>query len=121
MWYALSIMAGVGNGVASVGALGLVGHYFERRRHLAAFLLMCAPCTGIILLAPFHNFLAETYGVEGAMLVLGALVVQLLPLAMLIREPDGRESEEERCADGASMFEKNKHFSIFSSQGSHCN
>lgn len=101
-WYALASSAGIGNGIASVGGFGLVGHYFERKRHLAAFLLMCAPCSLIIASAPTHQYLADRFGVSGSMLVLSCVMLQLFPLSMLIREP-AKATADSSSADGETV------------------
>ncbi|XP_046533457.1 monocarboxylate transporter 11 isoform X2 [Equus quagga] len=66
-------------------ALGTLSRYFSRRRVLAVGLALTGNGASSLLLAPTLQFLLDTFGWRGALLLLGAITLHLTPCGALLR------------------------------------
>lgn len=66
-------------------ALGTLSRYFSRRRVLAVGLALTGNGASSLLLAPALQFLLDTFGWRGALLLLGAVTLHLTPCGALLR------------------------------------
>lgn len=87
LFVSVGCIAALGGGIAHVGVFAIIGFYFDRKRQLAGLLLMCAPGLSIVVIAPLTEYLIERYTWNGALLIIGALQLNMLPAAMLLRDP----------------------------------
>ena len=59
--------------------------YFDKRRSLACGLIMCGYSVGVFLLPPLIQLSISMYGWQGALFILGALVLQVMVCGALLR------------------------------------
>lgn len=63
----------------------MVGMYFEKRRPLANALSSAGECISTFILTPLFQLLIDSYSWRGALLILGALQLNLCVCGMLLR------------------------------------
>uniref|UniRef100_A0A8C5VRP2 Monocarboxylate transporter 11 n=1 Tax=Microcebus murinus TaxID=30608 RepID=A0A8C5VRP2_MICMU len=85
VYLGLGLLAGSGWALAFAPALGTLSRYFSRRRVLAVGLALTGNGASSLLLAPALQFLLDTFGWRGALLLLGALTLHLTPCGALLR------------------------------------
>ncbi|XP_004638428.2 monocarboxylate transporter 11 isoform X1 [Octodon degus] len=85
LYLGLGLLAGSGWALAFAPALGTLSRYFSRRRVLAVGLALTGNGASSLLLAPALQFLLDTFGWRGALLLLGAVTLHLTPCGALLR------------------------------------
>lgn len=70
-----------------VGANVMVAQHFEKRRTAASSLLFTASGLNTALMSRLVEFFREEYGVRGAFLLYGAVLLNAFPAAILLRSP----------------------------------
>uniref|UniRef100_A0A8C9AFR0 Monocarboxylate transporter 11 n=1 Tax=Prolemur simus TaxID=1328070 RepID=A0A8C9AFR0_PROSS len=85
LYLGLGLLAGSGWALAFAPALGTLSRYFSRRRVLAVGLALTGNGASSLLLAPALQFLLDTFGWRGALLLLGAITLHLTPCGALLR------------------------------------
>uniref|UniRef100_A0A9L0JFG5 Monocarboxylate transporter 11 n=1 Tax=Equus asinus TaxID=9793 RepID=A0A9L0JFG5_EQUAS len=78
-------LIGFGWALVFAPALGTLSRYFSRRRVLAVGLALTGNGASSLLLAPTLQFLLDTFGWRGALLLLGAITLHLTPCGALLR------------------------------------
>ncbi|XP_038045211.1 monocarboxylate transporter 11-like isoform X2 [Patiria miniata] len=86
------------------GAFGCIckitlGIYFNERLTLATSIALMGQPESLIVFSMFAQFLLETFGPRGNLLILGALTMHLVPCAMLLRprQVSGHRQYPRRC------------------------
>ncbi|GFO42643.1 monocarboxylate transporter 5 [Plakobranchus ocellatus] len=116
----LICMAGKGIcvGTAFVPAIAMISQYFERRRSIATALAYCGLGVGMMAAPPFVEYLKENFGISGMFLIVGALEMNSVPAAMLLRplsrykyvifrdEDDGESESDGEEGDAKNRTEK---------------
>ena len=82
--FSLSAFLGFGFALASLPALTMIGRYFKKRRSLANGLSRSGGAATFFL-APLLQFLVDSYGWQGCLLVIAGLELHLIACAMLFR------------------------------------
>uniref|UniRef100_A0A673TP09 Monocarboxylate transporter 11 n=1 Tax=Suricata suricatta TaxID=37032 RepID=A0A673TP09_SURSU len=85
LYLGLGVLAGSGWALVFAPALGTLSRYFSRRRVLAVGLALTGNGASSLLLAPTLQFLLDTFGWRGALLLLGAITLHLAPCGALLR------------------------------------
>lgn len=85
LYLGLGLLAGSGWALVFAPALGTLSRYFSRRRVLAVGLALTGNGASSLLLAPALQFLLDTFGWRGALLLLGAVTLHLTPCGALLR------------------------------------
>ncbi|XP_070084186.1 monocarboxylate transporter 11 isoform X1 [Equus caballus] len=85
LYLGLGVLAGFGWALVFAPALGTLSRYFSRRRVLAVGLALTGNGASSLLLAPTLQFLLDTFGWRGALLLLGAITLHLTPCGALLR------------------------------------
>uniref|UniRef100_A0A2K6FIL6 Monocarboxylate transporter 11 n=1 Tax=Propithecus coquereli TaxID=379532 RepID=A0A2K6FIL6_PROCO len=85
LYLGLGLLAGSGWALVFAPALGTLSRYFSRRRVLAVGLALTGNGASSLLLAPALQFLLDTFGWRGALLLLGAITLHLTPCGALLR------------------------------------
>ncbi|KAL1475174.1 hypothetical protein MTO96_020147 [Rhipicephalus appendiculatus] len=70
-----------------VAANVLVAQHFEKRRAMACSLVYTVSGLNNVLLPPLVEFLRTTYGVRGAFLLYGAILLNAIPPVIVLRSP----------------------------------
>ncbi|XP_068919247.1 monocarboxylate transporter 11 [Petaurus breviceps papuanus] len=85
LYLGLGLLAGSGWALVFAPALGTVSQYFSRHRVLAVGLALTGNGVASLLLAPVLQFLLDAFGWRGALLLLGATTLHLIPCGALLR------------------------------------
>ncbi|KAL4712921.1 hypothetical protein ACJJTC_011991 [Scirpophaga incertulas] len=83
--FTIGVGAGFGFGLIYLPAIVSVTVWFERYRSLATGIAVCGSGLGTFLFAPITNKLVEEYGWRGAMAIIGAFVLNCVPLGLMFR------------------------------------
>lgn len=76
---------GLCTGTAFVPTIGMISQYFDKRRSIATSLAYCGLGVGSMAAPPVVEYLKETYGLLGMFLIVGALEMNAVAAAMLLR------------------------------------
>ncbi|XP_077021816.1 monocarboxylate transporter 11 isoform X2 [Tamandua tetradactyla] len=85
LYLGLGLLAGSGWSLVFAPALGTLSLYFSSRRVLALGLALTGNGVVSLLLAPSVQFLLDTFGWRGALLLLGAFTLHLIPCGAVLR------------------------------------
>lgn len=81
------ICFGIGNASIYGNILVMLGIYFRKRRSLANGLALAGASIGQFALPPFIEYLLETYGLQGSILLVGGAYFHVVAAASLFRPP----------------------------------
>ncbi|CAL1531968.1 unnamed protein product [Lymnaea stagnalis] len=85
LYFTSGIMAGVGFGLIYLPAIVCVAQYFEKRRSFATGLAVCGSGFGTFILAPITEMLVHEYKWQGAMLILGGVILNVVACGIIFR------------------------------------
>jgi len=97
LYVTAGVMAGLGFGLIYLPAIVCVAQYFEKKRSFATGLAVCGSGFGTFILAPATEKLVEEYKWQGAMLILGGVILNIVVCGIIFRpleEPDETESSK---------------------------
>ncbi|XP_059046184.1 monocarboxylate transporter 14 isoform X2 [Achroia grisella] len=83
--FTIGVGAGFGFGLIYLPAIVSVTVWFERYRSLATGIAVCGSGLGTFLFAPITSALISEYGWRGAMAIIGALILNCVPLGLMFR------------------------------------
>ncbi|KAJ8729251.1 hypothetical protein PYW08_000832 [Mythimna loreyi] len=83
--FTIGVGTGFGFGLIYLPAIVSVTVWFERYRSLATGIAVCGSGLGTFLFAPITSVLIENYGWRGAMAIIGALILNCVPLGLIFR------------------------------------
>ncbi|XP_076098912.1 monocarboxylate transporter 2-like isoform X2 [Mytilus galloprovincialis] len=69
----------------------LLGTYFSKRRAMANGIAISGCCLGGLFCPPLYRYLLDNYGLRGALLLTGGILMHNIPMACLLR-PNGKAS-----------------------------
>ncbi|XP_005099249.1 uncharacterized protein LOC101855494 [Aplysia californica] len=81
------LMAGCSCGLVFVPSIVIVNGYFHEKRGLANGIITSGSGAGLLCLAPFINFLLERYHLEGTVLILAGILLNMCVFSSLYRPP----------------------------------
>ncbi|XP_035446775.1 monocarboxylate transporter 12 [Spodoptera frugiperda] len=81
----IGVGTGFGFGLIYLPAIVSVTVWFERYRSLATGIAVCGSGLGTFLFAPITSALIENYGWRGAMAIIGALILNCVPLGLIFK------------------------------------
>ncbi|KAJ0182023.1 hypothetical protein K1T71_002745 [Dendrolimus kikuchii] len=81
----IGVGAGFGFGLIYLPAIVSVTIWFERYRSLATGIAVCGSGLGTFLFAPITAALIDAYGWRGAMAIIGAFILNCVPLGLMFR------------------------------------
>lgn len=84
----LYLIVGFGFGLIYLPAIVCVTCYFEKRRAFATGIAVCGSGLGTFIFAPLTEFLVDTYGWKGAMLLIAGIVLNCAVFGALFRPPE---------------------------------
>lgn len=76
---------GISNACLFGNGLVMIGHYFDKRRSLANALALTGASIGQFVMPPVLQYLIDTYGLSGTILVMGSLYLELIVCGALYR------------------------------------
>ncbi|XP_049880242.1 monocarboxylate transporter 12-B [Pectinophora gossypiella] len=83
--FTIGVGAGFGFGLIYLPAIVSVTVWFERYRSLATGIAVCGSGLGTFLFAPITKALITEYGWRGAMAIIGAFILNCVPLGLMFR------------------------------------
>ncbi|KAJ0019867.1 hypothetical protein NQD34_007436 [Periophthalmus magnuspinnatus] len=85
LYLTMGILQGTGISFSWVAANSMVSHYFVRWRPIAYAISSSGECVFAIIFGPFFQWLIETYGWQGALLIIAALQLNICVCGALMR------------------------------------
>ncbi|XP_014362186.2 monocarboxylate transporter 12 [Papilio machaon] len=83
--FTIGVGTGLGFGLIYLPAIVSVTVWFERYRSLATGIAVCGSGLGTFLFAPITSSLISNYGWRGAMAIIGALILNCIPLGLMFK------------------------------------
>lgn len=90
------IIFGIGHGMLSGPIICILADYFENKRAIANGIAMSACSVGGLLFAPLCRFLLDEYDLQGTLLILGGILLNILVAGSLLRPIDFFSVEKRR-------------------------
>ena len=81
-------LSGIGIGFCYGPSVIIVGMYFEKRRALATGITFSASSGGSFCFPPLIEYCLDSYGLSGALLIMGGVMFHMCAIGMLFRSPD---------------------------------
>ncbi|XP_045459122.1 monocarboxylate transporter 13 [Melitaea cinxia] len=83
--FTIGLGSGMGFGLIYLPAIVSVTVWFERYRSLATGIAVCGSGLGTFLFAPITSALIDYYGWRGAMAIIGAFILNCIPLGLIFK------------------------------------
>lgn len=80
------LSTGIGTAFTSSINVALIEQYFTKHRSSASGLAFSGSCIGSMLFPALMEILISKYGVQGSFLIMGGIILNAIPVAMLLRE-----------------------------------
>ncbi|CAG2210650.1 unnamed protein product [Mytilus edulis] len=91
LFFTLSFLVGVGMALILPPSIYLLGTYFSKRRAMANGIAISGCCLGGLVCPPLYRYLLDNYGLRGALLLTGGILMHDIPMACLLR-PNSKSS-----------------------------
>ncbi|XP_074088392.1 monocarboxylate transporter 9 [Macrotis lagotis] len=85
LFFSYGTVVGLGCGLIYTAAVTITCQYFDKRRGLALGLISTGSSVGLFIYAALQRELLELYGLDGCLLIVGALALNILPCGSLMR------------------------------------
>ncbi|XP_063771689.1 monocarboxylate transporter 14 [Pseudophryne corroboree] len=102
LFLTFGVTAGIGSGMVYLPAVVMVGQYFQKRRALAQGLSTTGTGFGTFLITVLLKYLCAEFGWRNAMIIQGAVTLNLCVCGALMRPLDCREKYSVEKAGGHS-------------------
>ncbi|XP_020749276.2 monocarboxylate transporter 2 [Odocoileus virginianus] len=118
LYLTMGFICGIGLAFNLQPALTIVGKYFYKKRPVANGLAMAGSPVFLSTLAPFNQFLFNTYGWKGSFMILGGLLLNCCVAGSLMRPVEPKASTESKNKVGvretdSSMKKRQKQLSVW--------
>ncbi|XP_056419089.1 monocarboxylate transporter 14 isoform X2 [Hyla sarda] len=91
LFFTFGVTAGIGSGMVYLPAVVMVGQYFQKRRALAQGLSTTGTGFGTFLITVLLKYLCAEYGWRNAMIIQGAVTLNLCVCGALMRPLESRD------------------------------
>lgn len=121
LFFSYGIIVGLGCGLLYTATVTITCQYFDSRRGLALGLISTGSSVGLFIYAALQRMLIEFYGLDGCLLIVGALALNILACGSLMRPlhvsdcPSPEKPAPENVPDRYSIYnerEKNQEENI---------
>ncbi|XP_046510060.1 monocarboxylate transporter 9 [Equus quagga] len=85
LFFSYGIVVGLGCGLLYTATVTITCQYFDSRRGLALGLISTGSSVGLFIYAALQKLLIESYGLDGCLLIVGALALNILACGSLMR------------------------------------
>ncbi|XP_006895647.1 PREDICTED: monocarboxylate transporter 9 [Elephantulus edwardii] len=85
LFFSYGIIVGLGCGLLYTATVTITCQYFDSRRGLALGLISTGSSVGLFIYAALQKMLIEFYGLDGCLLIVGALALNILACGSLMR------------------------------------
>ncbi|KAM4771478.1 monocarboxylate transporter 14 [Rhinophrynus dorsalis] len=117
LFFTFGVTAGVGSGMVYLPAVVMVGQYFQKRRALAQGLSTTGTGFGTFLITVLLKYLCKEFGWRNAMIIQGAVSLNLCVCGALMRPLDDTERCTIDCEEKASVQKDDKERSLLDAEG----
>ncbi len=93
LYVTLGGVVGFGTGLILVVSLSMIPHYFDKYLGLATALTLSGYGIGLFLFSIINHYLVSCYGLQGSLLILGAISLHAIPLGLLMKVPQTENVE----------------------------
>ncbi|XP_067128313.1 monocarboxylate transporter 12-B-like [Centruroides vittatus] len=100
------IVGGIGFGFIYLPAIVTVGYYFETKRAFATGIAVCGSGVGAFIMPPIVNYLNETYGWRGCLLLLSSIIMHCCVFGSLFRPLVPNEDNSSESKEDIPNFDK---------------
>ncbi|GFS78989.1 hypothetical protein NPIL_269191 [Nephila pilipes] len=84
----------IGFGLSTVIHMMIINHYFDKYKASALGLGYSGDCFGTFAFPVIMENLLSTYGVRGTFSILGGIVLNVIPMALLLKKPPWIKDEK---------------------------
>lgn len=98
-------LLGIGQGMCNTGAIVILGYYFPDQASIASGVSISGGALGIFFHPPLLQFLVDWYGLQGALLLSGAIAFQGSVFGALMR-PSSLERKAIHSRQGGNVLQK---------------
>ncbi|XP_052746207.1 monocarboxylate transporter 13 isoform X2 [Bicyclus anynana] len=120
LYFSFGAMVGTGAGLAFPPTVYIVTSYFVRLRGLANGICMSGSAFGSIILPPVLRYLLEEFGYQGAVLILGGIMLNVWAAALLFQPVEvhmvkkyKEVEEDDECPQDDILFEEEEPVEAF--------
>ncbi|XP_041373548.1 monocarboxylate transporter 13-like [Gigantopelta aegis] len=106
LYFTFGIITGLSFGAAHLAAITAVTFYFDKFRNVATGVAVTGVGVGTLIFPPLIRALVDVYSWRGAMLLLGAVSLNLCVCGALIRPVDRPELKKSQTSLDPTMFRK---------------
>ncbi|XP_071086175.1 monocarboxylate transporter 12-like [Haliotis cracherodii] len=106
LFLTVSLVAGLGMGLAGTGAIVVLGYYFPKRAAIASSICFTGGGLGIFVHPTLFQFLLEKYGFHGAYLITGGITFHTCVAGMLMRPAVTERRRQQRILGGQTLTQK---------------
>ncbi|XP_036022892.1 monocarboxylate transporter 9 [Onychomys torridus] len=92
LFFSYGIIVGLGCGLLYTATVTITCQYFDSRRGLALGLISTGSSVGLFIYAALQRVLIEFYGLDGCLLIVGALALNILACGSLMRPLQSSDS-----------------------------
>ncbi|KAJ1061584.1 hypothetical protein K5549_002619 [Capra hircus] len=96
LYFTMGLICGLGLAFNLQPALTIIGKYFYKKRPVANGLAMAGSPVFLSTLAPFNQYLLNTYGWKGSFMILGGLLLNCCVAGSLMRPVEPKASTESK-------------------------
>ncbi|XP_052496349.1 monocarboxylate transporter 2 [Budorcas taxicolor] len=96
LYFTMGLICGIGLAFNLQPALTIIGKYFYKKRPVANGLAMAGSPVFLSTLAPFNQYLLNTYGWKGSFMILGGLLLNCCVAGSLMRPVEPKASTESK-------------------------
>ncbi|XP_074140980.1 monocarboxylate transporter 9-like [Sminthopsis crassicaudata] len=115
LFFSYGVVVGLGCGLLYTAAVTITCQYFDKRRGLALGLVSTGSSVGLFIYAALQLELLELYGLDGCLLIVGALALNILPCGTLMRPlnfsnpspPEKEPAQYSICIEKEKSLEEN--------------
>nr|AKN21509.1 slc16a-14 [Schmidtea mediterranea] len=104
LYFSASVISGLGFGLVYLPSIVTVSIYFKRKRAFAIGLAVCGSGIGTFVFSPLIEYLIETYGWRGTMLIVGGLIFNCLACGAVYRPKKSYEDSISMCSSSMSSI-----------------
>ncbi|XP_053315917.1 monocarboxylate transporter 14 isoform X2 [Spea bombifrons] len=102
LFFTFGVTAGIGSGMVYLPAVVMVGQYFQKHRALAQGLSTTGTGFGTFLMTVLLKYLCAEFGWRSAMIIQGAITLNLCVCGALMRPLDHEEKYSRDCKEKTS-------------------
>lgn len=106
LYLTMGMLQGTGISFSWISANSMVSHYFVRWRPIAYAMASSGECVFAMIFSPFFQWLIDTYGWQGALLIIGGLQLNICVCGALMRPLEFTQDQSFMEESPASLQQK---------------